>query len=46
MKEKPIIGLVMKSLEAEFFQEMKQGAIEYAISTLISSYNCWNLYSN
>jgi ribose transport system substrate-binding protein len=30
MKEKPIIGLVMKSLEAEFFQEMKQGAIEYA----------------
>ena len=30
MKNKPIIGLVMKSLEAEFFQEMKKGALEFA----------------
>ncbi len=30
MNEKhPVIGLVMKSLEAEFFQEMKKGAIDY-----------------
>jgi ribose transport system substrate-binding protein len=28
--EKPIIGLVMKSLEAEFFQEMKKGALAFA----------------
>ncbi len=27
---KPTIGLVMKSLQAEFFQEMKKGADEYA----------------
>ena len=26
----PVIGLVMKSLEADFFQDMKKGAIEYA----------------
>ena len=26
----PVVGLVMKSLEAEFFQEMKKGAIDYA----------------
>jgi ribose transport system substrate-binding protein len=25
----PVIGLVMKSLEAEFFQEMKKGAIDF-----------------
>ncbi|MDD4970097.1 MAG: substrate-binding domain-containing protein [Paludibacter sp.] len=30
MKIKPIIGLVMKSLEAEFFQEMKKGALAFA----------------
>jgi len=30
MKNKPIIGLVMKSLQAEFFQVMKKGALEYA----------------
>jgi len=30
MNKKPIIGLVMKSLEAEFFQEMKKGADAYA----------------
>jgi ribose transport system substrate-binding protein len=30
MKQKPIIGLVMKSLQAEFFQEMKKGALAYA----------------
>ena len=30
MKQKPIIGLVMKSLEAEFFQEMKHGALAFA----------------
>ena len=30
MNKKPIIGLVMKSLEAEFFQEMKKGAIAFA----------------
>lgn len=30
MKQKlPVIGLVMKSLEAEFFQEMKKGAIDF-----------------
>jgi ribose transport system substrate-binding protein len=28
--EKPTIGLIMKSLEAEFFQEMKKGAIAFA----------------
>jgi ribose transport system substrate-binding protein len=32
MKDKlPVIGLVMKSLEAEFFQEMKQGAVDYVL---------------
>lgn len=30
MNNKPIIGLVMKSLNAEFFQEMKKGALEFA----------------
>lgn len=30
MKSKPLIGLVMKSLQAEFFQEMKNGALEFA----------------
>ncbi len=30
MAHKPLIGLVMKSLQAEFFQEMKKGALEYA----------------
>ena len=30
MKNKPTIGLVMKSLQAEFFQEMKKGALEFA----------------
>lgn len=31
MKNKiPVVGLVMKSLEAEFFQAMKKGAIDYA----------------
>jgi ribose transport system substrate-binding protein len=30
MNKKPIIGLVMKSLEAEFFQEMKKGAVAFA----------------
>lgn len=30
MSKKPIIGLVMKSLQAEFFQEMKKGALEFA----------------
>lgn len=31
MKNKiPVVGLVMKSLEAEFFQTMKKGAIDYA----------------
>jgi ribose transport system substrate-binding protein len=29
-KKLPVVGLVMKSLEAEFFQEMKKGAIDYA----------------
>ena len=29
-KEIPVVGLVMKSLEAEFFQAMKKGAIDYA----------------
>ena len=29
-KKLPIVGLVMKSLEAEFFQDMKKGAINYA----------------
>jgi ribose transport system substrate-binding protein len=30
MAKKPLIGLVMKSLQAEFFQEMKKGALEFA----------------
>jgi ribose transport system substrate-binding protein len=30
MNKKPIIGLVMKSLGAEFFQEMKKGAVAFA----------------
>lgn len=30
MNNKPLIGLVMKSLQAEFFQEMKKGALEFA----------------
>jgi ribose transport system substrate-binding protein len=30
MAHKPLIGLVMKSLQAEFFQEMKKGALEFA----------------
>jgi ribose transport system substrate-binding protein len=30
MAHKPLIGLVLKSLQAEFFQEMKKGALEYA----------------
>jgi ribose transport system substrate-binding protein len=30
MKSKPVIGLVMKSLQAEFFQEMKKGAEAFA----------------
>ena len=30
MNNKLVIGLVMKSLQAEFFQEMKKGALEYA----------------
>jgi len=30
MKHKPVIGLVMKSLQAEFFQEMKKGAEAFA----------------
>ncbi|MDD3321059.1 MAG: substrate-binding domain-containing protein [Paludibacter sp.] len=30
MEKKPLIGLVMKSLQAEFFQEMKKGALEFA----------------
>jgi ribose transport system substrate-binding protein len=30
MDSKPVIGLVMKSLQAEFFQEMKKGALEFA----------------
>ncbi|MBN1132676.1 MAG: substrate-binding domain-containing protein [Bacteroidales bacterium] len=29
-KKLPVIGLVMKSMEAEFFKEMKKGAIDYA----------------
>lgn len=29
-KEKAVIGLVMKSLQAEFFQEMKKGALAFA----------------
>jgi ribose transport system substrate-binding protein len=29
MEPKPVIGLVMKSLQAEFFQEMKKGASEF-----------------
>lgn len=29
MERKPIIGLVMKSLQAEFFQEMEKGALEF-----------------
>lgn len=28
-KKLPVVGLVMKSLEAEFFQDMKKGAIDY-----------------
>lgn len=30
MENKIIIRLVMKSLQAEFFQEMKKGALEFA----------------
>jgi len=30
VKQKPTIGLVMKSLQAEFFQEMKKGALAFA----------------
>jgi ribose transport system substrate-binding protein len=30
MKIKPVIGLVMKSLQAEFFQEMEKGATAFA----------------
>lgn len=30
MKRKPIIGLVMKSLQADFFQNMRIGALEFA----------------
>lgn len=30
MTHKPLLGLVMKSLQAEFFQEMKKGALEFA----------------
>jgi len=30
MNKKPTIGLVMKSLNAEFFQDMKKGALEFA----------------
>jgi ribose transport system substrate-binding protein len=30
MKKKPVIGLVMKSLQAEFFQEMEKGALAFA----------------
>jgi len=30
MEHKPVIGLVMKSLQAEFFQEMKKGAEAFA----------------
>lgn len=30
MPHKPLIGLVMKSLQAEFFQEMKRGALAFA----------------
>jgi ribose transport system substrate-binding protein len=30
MKPKPVIGLVMKSLQAEFFQEMQKGAVAFA----------------
>ena len=30
MNNELVIGLVMKSLQAEFFQEMKKGAVEYA----------------
>jgi ribose transport system substrate-binding protein len=30
MDSKPVIGLVMKSLQAEFFQEMKKGALEFS----------------
>jgi len=30
MERKPVIGLVMKSLQAEFFQVMKKGALEFA----------------
>lgn len=30
MGKRFVIGLVMKSLQAEFFQEMKKGALEYA----------------
>lgn len=30
MQNKPVIGLVMKSLQAEFFQEMKKGAEVFA----------------
>ncbi|MBB3188762.1 sugar ABC transporter substrate-binding protein [Microbacter margulisiae] len=30
MKKKPVIGLVMKSLKAEFFQTMRKGALKFA----------------
>lgn len=30
MNRKPVIGLVMKSLQADFFQNMKKGALEFA----------------
>ncbi|MCK5603451.1 substrate-binding domain-containing protein [Candidatus Pacearchaeota archaeon] len=30
MNRKPVIGLVMKSLQADFFQNMKMGALEFA----------------
>lgn len=34
MKNKPIVGLVMKSLEAEFFKIMQAGAIDYAAQNM------------
>jgi len=30
MERKPVVGLVMKSLQAEFFQNMKKGALAFA----------------
>lgn len=30
MSRKPIVGLIMKSLQADFFQNMKNGAIDFA----------------